>query len=164
MEAMHHNPSCFDLQCSKDRFRSVLAKDARRTLMSETKRTARPLSPHLQVYRPMLTMMMSIIHRITGATLYFGILLLIWWLVAAARSDQAFDLVQAFFGHWFGKIVLIGFSWALIHHFLGGLRHLLWDTGRGFDLKTIEWLARGNLLGSIALTILLWIIVYGVKP
>ena len=92
--------------------------------MSETKRTARPLSPHLQVYRPMLTMMMSILHRITGGALYFGVLLLIWWLVAAARSDQAFDLVQAFFGHWFGRIVLFGFSWALIHHFLGGLRHL----------------------------------------
>ena len=127
-------------------------------------RPMRPISPHLTIFRPYVNMMMSILHRITGAALYVGTLLLIWWLVAAARSDQAFDLVQAVFGHWFGKIVLFGFSWALIHHFLGGLRHLLWDTGRGFDLKTIEWLARGNLLGSIALTILLWVVVYGVKP
>jgi succinate dehydrogenase / fumarate reductase, cytochrome b subunit len=132
--------------------------------MSETKRTPRPLSPHLQIYRPMLTTMMSILHRITGATLYFGVLLLIWWLVAAARSDQAFDMAQSFFGHWFGRLVLLGFSWALIHHFLGGLRHLLWDTGRGFDKKTVEWLARGNLVGGIVLTILLWFIAYGVKP
>jgi len=131
--------------------------------MSETK-PARPLSPHLQIYRPMLTMMMSILHRITGSGLYVGILLLIWWLVAAARSDADFDTAQAFFGHWFGRIILFGFSWALIHHTLGGLRHLLWDTGRGFDLKTVEWLARANLLGSIALTILLWIIAYWVMP
>ena len=132
--------------------------------MSETKPAARPLSPHLQIYRPMLTMMMSILHRITGSALYVGILLLIWWLVAAARSDQAFDTAQTFFGHWIGRIVLFGFSWALIHHALGGLRHLLWDTGRGFDLKTVEWLARANLIGSIALTILLWVIAYGVMP
>jgi len=132
--------------------------------MSETKPAARPLSPHLQIYRPMLTMMMSILHRITGSALYVGILLLIWWLVAAARSDQSFDTAQTFFGHWIGRIVLFGFSWALIHHALGGLRHLLWDTGRGFDLKTVEWLARANLIGSIALTILLWVIAYGVMP
>jgi len=131
--------------------------------MSEPKPAARPLSPHLQIYRPMLTMMMSILHRITGAALYVGVLLLVWWLVSAARSDRAFDTAQAFFGHWFGQIVLFGFSWALIHHFLGGLRHLLWDTGRGFDLKTIEWLARGNLIGGVALTVLLWIVAYGVK-
>ena len=132
--------------------------------MSEPKPVARPLSPHLQIYRPMLTMMMSIMHRITGAALYVGTLLLIWWLVAGARSDQAFDTAQMFFGHWFGKIILFGFSWALIHHFLGGLRHLLWDTGRGFDRKTIEWLARANLAGGIVLTIALWIVAYGVKP
>ena len=84
--------------------------------MSETKPAARPLSPHLQIYRPMLTMMMSILHRITGSALYVGILLLIWWLVAAARSDAAFDMAQGFFGHWFGLLVLFGMSWALIHH------------------------------------------------
>ena len=132
--------------------------------MSEPKPVARPLSPHLQIYRPMLTMMMSIMHRITGAALYLGTLLLIWWFVAGARSDQAFDVAQMFFGHWFGKIILFGFSWALIHHFLGGLRHLLWDTGRGFDRKTIEWVARANLAGGIVLTIALWIVAYGVKP
>ena len=130
--------------------------------MANDKSAARPLSPHLQIYRPMLTMMMSIIHRITGVGLYFGIVLLVWWLTAASISDGYFDFVQGFFGHWFGRLLLFGFSWALIHHTLGGLRHLLWDTGRGFDLNLIEWLARANLAGSIVLTLLLWIIGYGV--
>ena len=130
--------------------------------MANDKSEARPLSPHLQIYRPMLTMMMSIMHRITGMGLYFGMVLLVWWLTAASISEGYFDFVQGFFGHWCGRLLLFGFSWALIHHALGGLRHLLWDTGRGFDLSLIEWLARGNLAGSIVLTLLLWIIGYGV--
>ena len=133
-------------------------------IMTKTKPAARPLSPHLQIYRPMLTMMMSIMHRVTGAALYFGVILLVWWLTAAATSDSYFDLVQGFFGHWFGRLILFGFTWALIHHALGGIRHLIWDTGRGFDLKTVEWMARANLAGSIMLTILLWIVGYGVMP
>ncbi len=132
--------------------------------MAETKPAPRPLSPHLQIYRPMLTMMMSIAHRITGAALYFGVVLLVWWLTAAALSDAYFDLVQGFFGHWFGRLILFGFTWALIHHALGGIRHLIWDTGRGFDLATVEWMARANLAGSIILTVLLWIVGYGVMP
>jgi succinate dehydrogenase / fumarate reductase cytochrome b subunit len=128
--------------------------------MADLHTDKRPLSPHLQIYRPMLTMMMSIIHRITGAGLYFGIILLIWWLTAAAVSADYFALVQAFFGHWFGKLVLLGFSWALLHHMLGGLRHLLWDTGRGFGLSTIEWLARANVALSVILTVALWLGVY----
>jgi succinate dehydrogenase / fumarate reductase, cytochrome b subunit len=130
--------------------------------MANDKSAARPLSPHLQIYRPMLTTMMSITHRITGVGLYFGIVLLVWWLSAASISDGYFDFVQGFFGHWFGRLLLFGFTWALIHHALGGLRHLLWDTGRGFDLNLVEWLARANLAGSIILTVLLWIFGYGV--
>jgi succinate dehydrogenase / fumarate reductase, cytochrome b subunit len=125
---------------------------------------SRPLSPHLQIYKPMLSMMMSIMHRITGAALFFGIVLLVWWLAAAAWSDPAFDVVQAFFNHWFGRLVLFGFTWALIHHMLGGIRHLIWDTGKGFELRTVELLVRANLVGSIVLTVLLWIVGYGVKP
>jgi succinate dehydrogenase / fumarate reductase cytochrome b subunit len=130
--------------------------------MAESKAPARPLSPHLQIYRPMLTMMMSIFHRITGAALYFGMILLVWWLTAAAISDSYFGMVQAFFAHWFGRLVLFGFTWALVHHALGGLRHLVWDTGRGFDLKLIEWLARGTIAGSLIVTVLLWVAGYGV--
>ena len=132
--------------------------------MANDKSAARPLSPHLQIYKPMLTMMMSIMHRITGVGLYFGIILLVWWLTAASISDSYFDFVQGVFAHWLGRLVLFGFTWALMHHALGGLRHLLWDTGRGYDLKVVEWLARANLAGSIVLTLLLWIIGYGVMP
>ena len=130
--------------------------------MAQPKNAGRPLSPHLQIYRPMLTMMMSIIHRATGVALYFGTVLLVWWLTAAATSDSYFDMVQGFFGHWFGRLVLFGFTWALLHHALGGLRHLLWDTGRGFDLPAVELMARANLGLSVVLTIVLWIIGYGV--
>jgi succinate dehydrogenase / fumarate reductase cytochrome b subunit len=132
--------------------------------MAETNRVERPLSPHLQIYRPMLTMMMSIMHRITGAALYFGVVLLVWWLTAAAWSEAYFNFVQGFFGSWFGRLMLFGFSWALIHHMLGGLRHFLWDTGRGFNLGLVERLAQINLAGSIILTIVLWVIGYGVMP
>lgn len=132
--------------------------------MAEKSEVRRPLSPHLQVYRPMLSMMMSIAHRVTGAALFFGTVLFVGWLSAAAQSESLFDCVQAFFAHWFGRLVLFGFTWALIHHALGGLRHLLWDTGRGFALTTVEWLARANLIGSVLLTILLWILAYGMMP
>ncbi len=128
--------------------------------MAEKHTDPRPLSPHLQIYRPMLTMMMSIMHRITGAGLYFGIVLLVWWLLAAAISADYFAMVQAFFGHWLGKLVLFGFTWALLHHMLGGLRHLLWDTGHGFRLATVEFMARANLALSIILTLALWFGVY----
>lgn len=131
--------------------------------MAGTPMKERPLSPHLQVYKPMLTMMMSIVHRITGAGLYFGMALFVWWLFAASHSGAYFDFVQAFIGSWFGRLVLLGFTWALVHHALGGLRHLLWDTGRGFDLKLIEVLAKANLIGSLALTLVIWIVAYMVR-
>ena len=116
----------------------------------------RPLSPHLQIYRPMLTMMMSIMHRLTGVALYFGTLILVWWLISAARGPDAFATAQSLLATPFGILVLVGYSWALIHHMLGGLRHLLWDTGRGLTLPSVERLAQLNLAGSIALTVLLW--------
>lgn len=132
--------------------------------MAEIKKTERPLSPHLQIYSPMLTMMMSIIHRATGIALYAGVVLMVWWLTAAAASDDYFNLVQGFFGHWFGRLVLFGFTWALVHHAVGGLRHLLWDTGRGFDLALVELMARAAVGASVVITILLWVIGYGVMP
>src|SRR5690606_11207834 len=110
----------------------------------------RPLSPHLQIYRPMLTMIMSIMHRITGGALYFGTALLAWWLIAAASGPDAFATVQWFMGSILGRLILFGYTWALIHHMLGGLRHLIWDTGRGFDLQTNEIMPRVTLTGSIA--------------
>jgi succinate dehydrogenase / fumarate reductase, cytochrome b subunit len=129
--------------------------------MADSRPVARPLSPHLQIYSPMLTMIMSIMHRITGIILYGGVILLVAWLLAAATSEDAFATLAAIYGSWFGLIVLFGFSWALIHHALGGIRHLIWDTGRGFGLDTVEWMARANIIGSVLLTLLLWGLGYG---
>jgi succinate dehydrogenase / fumarate reductase, cytochrome b subunit len=120
----------------------------------------RPLSPHLQIYRPMLTMVMSIAHRITGAVLYFGTLLLAWFLIAAAIGGGTFELAAYCFNSIPGRVILFGFTWALIHHFLGGIRHIIWDTGHGFEPKEREWLAQTTLYGGIALTAAVWVIAY----
>ncbi len=119
-------------------------------------KASRPLSPHLQVYRWPVTMLMSILHRFTGGALYFGTLLLAAWLIAAASGPRAFEIVNAIYGSWFGLLVLFGYSWVLIHHLLGGLRHFVWDVGAGFSKPARDNLARLNLLGSIVLTVLLW--------
>lgn len=124
------------------------------------KAASRPLSPHLTVFRPIITMVMSIVHRITGMGLYVGMLFLAWWLIAAASGPEAFATVNGFFGSFFGRLILFGFTWALLHHMLGGIRHLIWDAGYGFDLKTADRLAWGTLIGSASLTIIVWIIGY----
>jgi succinate dehydrogenase / fumarate reductase, cytochrome b subunit len=127
--------------------------------MSEAKApAARPLSPHLSIYRPMLSMMMSIVHRITGAGLYFGTLLLVWWLLAVASGPAAYATFQSVAGSFLGRLVLFGYTWALVHHMLGGLRYLIWDTGRGFGAAEREWMVRATLAGSIILTIVLWVV------
>ena len=123
----------------------------------------RPLSPHLQVYRPLINMVMSILHRITGAALYFGTILLAWWLVAAAQGPQYFKFVNDIFASIPGKLVLFGYTWALMHHMVGGLRHLIWDTGRGFDLSTIDRMSWSTIIGSVALTGLIWFFVLGLR-
>src|SRR6266545_1552178 len=121
--------------------------------MAETKAPVeRPLSPHLFIYKPMLTMMMSIVHRLTGAALYFGTLLVAWWLLAAASGPNAYAGFGSFMGSFVGRFILFGYTWALVHHALGGIRHLIWDTGRGFGPQEREWLAAAQLVGSIALT------------
>jgi succinate dehydrogenase / fumarate reductase cytochrome b subunit len=116
----------------------------------------RPLSPHLSVYRFTLTMTMSIVHRITGIGLYGGMALLALWLFCAAIGGGAFATIQAVFGHWFGQVVLIGFTWALFHHFLGGLRYFAWDATLLMGSPARHNLALLNLVGSIVLTLLVW--------
>jgi len=126
-------------------------------------RIERPLSPHIQIYKPMLTMTMSIVHRITGAALYVGTLILAAWLIAAASGAAAFDTMQAVLGSVLGRLVLFGYTWALLHHMLGGIRHLIWDTGRGFGAVERELFARLTIIGSVVLTVLLWIVAYAVR-
>jgi len=131
---------------------------AEANLSSGSGPAARPLSPHLNIYRLTLTMAMSIVHRMTGAALYVGSLLLAWWLLAAASGPNAYATFQSVASSFIGRIVLFGYTWALIHHMLGGLRHLIWDTGHGFGAAEREWLVRANVAGWIVLTIILWIV------
>jgi len=132
--------------------------------MAETQHTAeRPLSPHLSVYSPLINMVMSILHRITGAALYFGTLLLAAWLIGVAMGEKQYAQVNAVFSHPVGQIVLFGYTWALFHHMLGGIRHLIWDTGRGFQIWQVNLLAWLTLVGSVTLTIAVWTLALTLK-
>lgn len=118
----------------------------------------RPLSPHLQIYKPIPTMVMSIVHRITGGALYFGTVLVAWWLIAAATGQGYFDLVNWILGTIVGRLILFGYTWALLHHMLGGFRHFFWDLGYGFDPALSTRVAKLMLVASICLTVLVWIV------
>ena len=131
--------------------------------VSGSPESRRPLSPHLQIYSPMLTMMMSIAHRITGGALYVGTLLLAWWLIALSMDANAFAVANGFMSSFLGRLILFGFTWALFHHLLGGLRHFVWEAGYGMEHPQREYLAQATLGGGIVLTILVWIIAYMVR-
>lgn len=120
----------------------------------------RPLSPHLSIYRFTWTMAMSIVHRMTGVALYFAIPLLAVLLWSLASGPQAYDCVTWLAGSWFGILVLIGLSWSLIHHAIGGVRHIVWDTGRGLDRPSRMLWAKATLIGSVVLTAILWLIIF----
>jgi succinate dehydrogenase / fumarate reductase cytochrome b subunit len=122
----------------------------------------RPLSPHLQIYRPQLTSMLSILHRATGFALAIGTLFLAWWLIAAAAGPEAYAAVGAFFGSWLGSLVLLGLSYALMYHLCNGIRHLAWDAGWGFELGTAYVTGWAVVAGSIVLTGLAWAVGCGI--
>lgn len=121
-------------------------------------RSNRPLSPHIQVYRWQWTMALSILHRITGVALGVGSLLLVYWLTAAATGPEAYARAQGFVGSWFGLLLLFGFSLALFYHLANGIRHLFWDTGRGFELKTAYASGLAVLVAAVVLTGLAWVV------
>ena len=125
---------------------------------SGPKRKQRPLSPHLSVYRYIPNMVASIMHRMTGVALYFGTLLVAWWLIAAATGPAAFAWADGFLTSWFGILILFGYTWALMHHLLGGLRHFAWDTGRLLGKEMSTRLAYATFAGSVSLTVLLWLV------
>ena len=108
-------------------------------------------------------MAMSIIHRITGAALYFGTVLVAWWLIAAASGAEAFETVSWFFGTIIGRLILFGYTWALMHHLLGGLKHLMQDTGAGLEKQFTTRMAILQPIVSIILTILIWVVGYSVR-
>jgi len=128
--------------------------------MAEAKLAARPLSPHLQVYRWSWTMAMSIFHRATGIALYLGTVLVAGWLLAMASGPAAYGRFSWFFGTPVGFLVLFGYTWVLLHHMLGGVRHLVWDFGHGMEPATRINMARFTLVGSTLLTVLIWAVAF----
>lgn len=124
-------------------------------------RQNRPLSPHLQIYRPQITSILSITHRMTGLTLTLGALLLTYWLSAGAYGPEAFARAQGFLQSGFGRIVLFGFTFALFYHLCNGIRHLGWDVGLGFDLWKLRVSGLAVVGAAICLTILSWLFAYG---
>ena len=121
--------------------------------MANGDRGNRPLSPHLTIYRPQLTSITSILIRITGNAIILSVLLIVWWLFAAATSLQYFQVADSIINSWFGKLVLTFSLWAVWYHLLGGVRHLIWDRAIGLDLKTAEYLGWSVIVGSFAFTI-----------
>ena len=123
---------------------------------SEGKLVRRPLSPHLQVYRPQLTSVLSIMNRVTGIAISAGTLLLVWWLVAAASGPSAFGVVQDFLGSFIGLFVLFGWTASLMYHFFGGIRHLVWDSGHGYDLPQVHASGWAVVAATGVSTVLIW--------
>jgi succinate dehydrogenase / fumarate reductase cytochrome b subunit len=130
-------------------------------MAAETKHTvkthARPLSPHLQIYRPQITSVLSITHRATGVALSAGTLLLVCWLISAATGEAAYARLAAFMASPIGLLLLFGWSVALFYHLGNGIRHLFWDTGRGLDLPTAEKSGYAVLAFTAVATLVAWI-------
>lgn len=117
---------------------------------------ARPTSPHLQIYRWTVTMAMSILHRATGIANYAGMTLLVIWLLAAAIGQDALDAVNFIYGSWFGQLVLFGYTWSLVHHMCGGIRHYIWDVPVMMEKGERELLAWATIGASVVITLLIW--------
>ena len=127
--------------------------------MADAKRVERPLSPHLQIYRIQMTSVSSILTRITGHALVAGVILGVWWLLAAAVSDSYFAVANAVATLWFGDLVFTGSLWAVWYHYLAGLRHVYFDAGHGLEIQTAERLGWACVTGSVVLTLLTIVIV-----
>lgn len=121
----------------------------------------RPLSPHLQIYRPQLSSVSSILHRATGAFLVLGGLVFVWWLMAAATGPGAFAQANDCLQSTIGQLALFGWVWAGFYHLVNGLRHLLWDAGHGFDKDESNRSARIVIIGSVLLTFSFWLVMTG---
>lgn len=127
--------------------------------MADVNRGNRPLSPHLQIYRPQMTSISSILTRITGNALIVGVLLVVWWLLAAATGPEYFATADAVLTSWFGDLVLTLSLWAVWYHYLAGLRHLLFDAGKALEVETAEKLGWVCVIGSVILTVITLIII-----
>lgn len=124
----------------------------------------RPTSPHLSVYRWQITMSMSILHRLTGVALAFGLLFLTWWVMAVLCGPDAYAVFIGFTKSILGRLFMIGWSWALMYHMLNGVRHLYWDIGKGYELQTVTQTGIVVIIGSFILTALIWLLAFTTAP
>ena len=121
--------------------------------MADVNRGNRPLSPHLQIYRPQLTSASSIFVRATGIAIFFLMLLAVWWLLTAATSEAAFGFIDGLLRGWLGDIILLGATWSIWYLMLGRLRHVIWDFGHCLDVETSEKMGQGMFIAATALTV-----------
>ncbi len=122
----------------------------------------RPLSPHLQVYKPQITSILSITHRITGVALVFGALVLTYWLMSATYGAEAFATAQALIGSWFGRLVMLGVVFSLWYHLANGIRHLAWDAGWGFEMPQLKASGLAVVAVAVVLTLATFVVAYSV--
>ena len=121
---------------------------------------ARPLSPHLQIYRLPLPAILSITHRMTGVILSTGTILLAAWMIALAQGPQSFALAMMIVSHPLGQLVLFGYSAALCYHLCNGIRHLNWDRGQGLEIESVYRSGKITIAAAIILTALFWSVIY----
>lgn len=139
------------------RVKAPIRQLSQRTFAPVMATSNRPISPHLQVYRPQLTSVLSILHRMTGLALFVGTLVLVWWLIAIASGPDAFAGIQAVISSWIGRLLLFGWTFALFYHLCNGIRHLIWDTGRGLEIAQAYMMGRIVVVAAIVLTIVAWV-------
>ncbi len=120
----------------------------------------RPLSPHLQVYKPQLTSILSILHRGTGIVLSIGSIFLVSWILVLSLGESAYQIYYQLVNNWFGKLVIFGFTFGLFYHLSNGIRHLFWDAGYGYDLKDAYISGFAVIFSSLSLTLITWLIIY----
>lgn len=126
-------------------------------ISSSSNRAPRPLSPHLQIYKPQMTSVLSILHRMTGLALAVGYVGLIFWLWALVLGGQVFEITCVFLSSWVGQFLLMGWTFSLFYHLANGIRHLGWDAGYGIDLRDVYFTGWAVIAITTALTILFWV-------
>ena len=120
----------------------------------------RPLSPHLQIYKPQLTSILSILHRVTGVTLSMGSIILVSWIVALTLGEETYVIFTKIINHWFSHLVLMGFTFGIFYHLSNGIRHLFWDAGYGYGLKEAYISGSAVIFSSLTLTVITWLLIY----
>jgi succinate dehydrogenase / fumarate reductase cytochrome b subunit len=127
--------------------------------MADVNRGDRPLSPHLQIYRPQITSALSIFHRVTGVAMTLGAVLIVWWFFAAATGPEAFATADGFLSSILGQLIMLGTLAAFSYHFLNGIRHLYWDAGYGFELSSVTSSGVAVLIGTVVMTAVIWLVI-----